>query len=103
VDPEFRVYENLAALPRGLGDDGSVWVWDGKGFEGRPGSGRVRLAESASPGWEPNWRQEDWAGSVSAAAGVARYRPDPKLAGAAIGSLVLLVLLACTLVWGRRR
>jgi hypothetical protein len=103
VDPEFRVFENLAAMPRGVGDDGSVWVWDGKGFAGRPGSGRVRLAESASPGWEPNWRQEDWAGSVSAAAGVARYHPDPVLRGAAIGSLVLLVLLVCSLVWGHRR
>jgi hypothetical protein len=103
VDPEFLVFENLAALPRGLGDDGSIWVWDGNGFAGRPGSGRVHLAESASPSWGPDWAQEDWAGSVSAAAGIARYRPDPLWRGAAIGSLVLLVLLAGALVWGRRR
>ena len=103
VDAELTVYENLADPARASTDQGTPWVWDGRIYEGEPTEGRVRLADNANSGWEPEWAVADgWANSVSGEHGLATFAPSPwgRAGGLASGSLLLALLVL--ILWGTR-
>jgi hypothetical protein len=103
VDPELAVYQNLAEPVRAVTDQGQVWGWDGRTYQGEPTEGRVRLADNADPGWGPDWALADgWANSVSGADGVATFSRDPLTRAAGVGSGALLVALLILILWGTR-
>jgi hypothetical protein len=101
--PGSSVYENPAAMP--LAHEGvEVWRRDGAGFVGEPSSGRTTISANFDPGWSPESGEAGWATSVSAEAGVARFRstgPSRILPLAAIG--VLLAALVSLAVGRSRR
>ena len=97
------MYENPAAMP--LAHEGvEVWRRDGAGFVGEPSSGRTTISANFDPGWSPESGEAGWATSVSAEAGVARFRstgPSRILPLAVIG--VLLAALVSLAVGRSRR
>jgi hypothetical protein len=103
VDPDSQVLENVAAVGRGVADDGRPWAWTNGAYEGPVGSGRVRLADNADPGWGPDWLAVDWANSVSASQGHAEFRADPAVRTAAVVSVAALVVMMLGSWWGRSR
>ena len=101
--PGSSVYENPAAMPLAH-EDVEVWRRDGAGFVGEPSSGRTTISANFDPGWSPESGEAGWATSVSAEAGVARFRstgPSRVLPLAAIG--VLLAALVSLAVGRFRR
>jgi hypothetical protein len=103
VDPDSQVLENVAALGRGVADDGQPWLWSNGAYEGPAASGRVRLADNADPGWGPDWVAVDWANSVSAIQGRAEFQADAAVKTAAIVSVAALFVMILGSWWGRSR
>ena len=103
VDPDLRVYENLAESGRALTDQGAVWEWDGRSYRGEATDGRVRLADNADAGWRPDWALVDgWANSVSAEDGVATFASNRLGRATGLASGALLIVLLTLVVWGTR-
>ncbi len=98
LDPGSSVFENPAALP--LVTDGmEIWGRDGTGFAGDATADRVRISMNYDPDWHPASGPADWATTVSAETGWARYRPTglnrvlPLVAaGLLLASLVVIVV-----------
>jgi hypothetical protein len=76
VREDLTVFLNSVEAPRAVSSSGAVWSEDGADLVGAAGPGTVRIADNASPGWGPSWQQADWANQVSAAEGIASYKPD---------------------------
>jgi hypothetical protein len=76
VSEDLTVFRNSVPASRAIADDGTVWEAQGAALVGPSTTGRVRIADNASPGWEPEWSQDDWANEVSGSEGVASYRRD---------------------------
>ncbi|MEX2655385.1 MAG: hypothetical protein WD532_10220 [Acidimicrobiia bacterium] len=92
VSEGLTVFLNSVPAPRAVTESGSVWEADGARFVGLAASETVRIADNASPRWGPGWEQDDWANRVSAADGVAVYKPNSLrriLAWAGVGVFVL--------------
>lgn len=103
VEPGMTIYENLAARPRAEPDQGGAWVAARTVATGPTGGGRVRLADNADPGWQPDGRAAGWANNLSAGEGLVSFRPDPARRAAATAA-GLIVLLSIPLTWwGRER
>jgi hypothetical protein len=100
LQPGVRIFENLAFVPR-VGATG--WVGSRTTATGPAGDARVRLADNADPGWVPDWRQDGWANSLSAADGEISYRPDGLRRMMAIGSLIVAAAAAVVAWWGREK
>jgi hypothetical protein len=103
VEPGLSVFENLAYQPRVVTEGGPAWQAERIGAGGPASDARVRIADNADPGWGPEWQQDDWANTVSAAEGVASYRPDGLRRVLAWVSLAILVAASAVAVWGRHR
>lgn len=94
LDPSSHVYENPASLPLAFEGD-ETWSRDGTGFAGSAGSGRARISVNQDNGWAPDPGSGDWATTVSAATGEARFTAS----GAAlylpwVASVLFLVAVA---------
>ena len=99
---DLRVFEIPGARPLAEAD-GEAWTRRGTVFVGEPGSGRVSLAVTYDPGWQPDPQQAQWWTEVSAADGLALYQGpsiQSMLAGVATGLAALALLL---IGLGRRR
>ena len=96
LDPESRVFENLAGRP--IADAGDeLWARRGAGFGGGPTLIPVRLAVNHADGWDPGAAELDWAVEVDGSEGSARYRGSTghmavpvATAALALGALVLI-------------
>ena len=88
---------------RAVTADGAAWTRVPAGYDGDPGPGRVLLAESADPRWQPEGAVEGWATSVSAIQGEARFIPSSRRRDQATAAAVVFGLLALLAFVGRRR
>ncbi|HEX2152694.1 MAG TPA: hypothetical protein VHL52_01790 [Acidimicrobiia bacterium] len=98
---DLLVYENTAVRPVAVTDQGVPWRREGTGFAGTPTDQRVRLAIAGNERWEPDWQQEDWAGTVDGGQGGTAYS---RLSADRVTVLagVVIVLAGLVLgVWGR--
>lgn len=102
LEDEMRVYENPAAQPLAISDTGDVWLKDGIGFSGEPGSGRVSISSNYTSGWEPNGGVVDWYTTVASSTGSANYGGHPVNVALGYASLAVLISGFGLVVWGRR-
>lgn len=77
VSEELTVFANSVDAPRAVDSNGTVWLAEGNRLRGPSGPGTVRIADNASPRWQPDWEQDNWANRVSAETGLAVYEPNP--------------------------
>jgi hypothetical protein len=102
LDPEARVYENPNSMPMAAGA-GSIWARDGAGFAGESLADRVRISVNADSGWSPEPESADWAVSVTAEEGAARYQADATALALSITAVVLLAVALGVIVVARTR
>ena len=67
------VYENTAAQSVAQTEDGILWERRGTGFSGTPTESRVRLALQGDSRWQPDWQEDEWAGTVAGSEGVTSF------------------------------
>jgi hypothetical protein len=100
---DLRVFEIPGARPLAEADSGEAWIRRGIGFAGEPGSGRVSLAVTYDPGWQPEPQPAQWSVEVAASDGLALYR-GPSIRSILAGVTIALTALALLLIGlGRRR
>ncbi|MGH8875711.1 MAG: hypothetical protein ACRDVM_10740, partial [Acidimicrobiia bacterium] len=103
LSPEFKAFENTAALPRAAAEGGAAWRWIPPAeYQGPPAPGEVvRLAENADARWGSGWRQDDWANLVAADTGRASFGAQPLYAAGARAAGGMVLLLVAAMVVGR--
>jgi len=95
------VYENLSAAPR-IDDGSGGWSSSRIGGNGPTGSGPVRVADQADPGWEPGWEVDDWANLVDGASGTIGHRQDGRRRSLALASYAAGIVSLIGAVLDRR-
>jgi hypothetical protein len=88
---------------RAVADDGTEWARTSAGYDGDSGAGRVFLAETGDPRWEPGGEVSGWGTSVATVDGTARFDPIEERRRQAITAAGFLGLLMIVAWWGRRR
>jgi hypothetical protein len=92
-----------ATPARAVADDGTPWRRTENGYAGPESPGRVRIAESANSRWEPDWQQQDWANSLSAADGAVTFEAiASRRTQALIAGAFVLVMIGLS-IFGRWR
>ena len=101
---DSAVYENPAASPLVVADNGFVWERDGAGFAGvRSDSDRVKLAYNYDGGWAPDPGQVEWATTVAATEGLAWYQGSGLVLYLPIAAAILFVVALIGLIVERLR
>lgn len=103
LNTEARVFENSVSPPIADAGADAIWMRSGTGFVGDRGPGTVRLALNHHDGWQPEAAQEEWAVTVSAADGEARFEGDNTALLLALASPAGLVVSIVLIAVDRRR
>lgn len=102
VREDLTVFRSRVPAARAVSESGAVWEADGSILRGPAGPGTLRIADNASPRWQPDWAQDDWATRVSTRDGVASYTSVPLRRSMGWVTAVLIGLGVVALPFGRR-